>query len=187
MSTLARSASKWDLTQDMDQISACLAEGIDSLKTIWRAPTSARNLLFVGERTFTPPLLALRASVRIAYNHPMPNVFLLSNDLMTTSRIQGAAVGAGVNVILAMNVDALRERLTSATDEKKPLIVVDLQTHGIDWADALRELTTLGRVLAFGPHVWKEQLDLARQTGCDFVLTNGEFYSQMSRWLSDPT
>jgi hypothetical protein len=114
----------------------------------------------------------------------MPTVYLLSNDLMTTSRIQGAAAGSGVNVVQAMNTETLRERITAAADESRPLIIVDLQARGVDWSETLRELTTLGRVLAFGPHVWKEQLDLARNAGCDIVLTNGEFYGGLGHWLS---
>ncbi len=117
----------------------------------------------------------------------MPNVYLLSEDLMTTSRIQGAAAGAGVEVVQAFNVDSMLQRLSAGADEARPLIIVDLQARGVDWTDSLRQLTSIGRVLAFGPHVWKEQLDMAREAGCDRVLTNGEFYSQIGRWLSSPS
>ncbi len=117
----------------------------------------------------------------------MPNVYLLSDDLMTTSRIQGAAAGAGVDVVHAFNVESLLQRLSVAAGEAQPLIVVDLQARGVEWADALQKLTSLGRVLAFGPHVWKEQLDLARDAGCDPVLTNGEFYGRLGQWLTSDT
>ena len=81
---------------------------------------------------------------------------------------------------------AIEEPLLAYAVESAPslIIVVDLQARGVEWADALQSLTKLGRVLAFGPHVWKEQLDLARDAGCDHVLTNGEFYGRLGHWLS---
>jgi hypothetical protein len=115
----------------------------------------------------------------------MARVILLSDDLMTTSRVRGA--GPGIDVKHAGSLDGLMESLATpaATDGDRPLIVLDLQTRGIDWASALGRLKPLGRLLAFGPHVWKEQLELARRSGCDLVLTNGEFYGQLNRWLSE--
>jgi hypothetical protein len=117
-----------------------------------------------------------------AYDVIMPKVFLLSDDLMTTSRVRGA--GPGIDVRHAGSLDSLAELLESEAAGGRPLIVLDLQTRGIDWASAIGNLKPLGRLLAFGPHVWQEQLNLARQSGCDLVLTNGEFYGRLDRWLS---
>lgn len=112
-------------------------------------------------------------------------VFLLSDDLMTTSRIRGAA-GDGVEVLNAASLDGLNELLavSPSADQPRPLVILDLQTRGIDWEIAIAGLKAHARLLAFGPHVWKEQLVLARQAGCDEVLTNGEFYSQLASRLA---
>ncbi len=121
-------------------------------------------------------------------------MLLLSDDLMTTSRVQGAAAGAGVELTTVGNLAALLQRLVpshvengnASRDESTPLpfVLIDLQTRNVNWATALAELKPLARLLVFGPHVWKEPLEIARQAGCDHVLTNGEFFGNMSKWLT---
>lgn len=121
-----------------------------------------------------------------------PFVFLLTDDLMTASRVQGAAAGSGVAITTVGGVSALLEMLTSSNAEieashnqsPRPFILIDLQTRNVDWAASLAELKSQARLLVFGPHVWKEPLELARQAGCDHVLTNGEFFANVEKWLT---
>lgn len=120
-------------------------------------------------------------------------LFLLSDDLMTTSRVQGAAAGANVKLATVGSLAALLQSVAPATDDggpasrdectPLPFVLIDLQTRNVDWVKALSELKHLARVLVFGPHVWKEPLEIARRAGCDYVLTNGEFFGDMARWL----
>lgn len=119
-------------------------------------------------------------------------ILLVSPDLMATSRIAG----------LCREANATLATLRSLTDPPPigpfDLALLDLQALADDPAVIVarsRSVVTAqnqadGRqamVVAFGPHVAKERLELARDAGADDAVSRGEllggFAGLLRRWL----
>ena len=102
---------------------------------------------------------------------------LLSNDLMTQSKISGALAAGDVQFQSASGVAPLLE----AADDQC-VVVLDLAMSGYDPADVVLRLKKLPRppkaILAFGPHVQEARLKAASDAGCEGVFARGQFYSR---------
>ena len=48
---------------------------------------------------------------------------------------------------------------------------------------SIREAVSTVRVIAIAPHVHTEKIKNARESGCDEVLTKGQFHSTMQDWF----
>jgi CheY-like chemotaxis protein len=111
------------------------------------------------------------------------DVVLLANDLMVTSRIQGAASRVGARVHSVMNSAAAIER---CHETNARLVVIDLSTPAVQ-LDFVRELKSDEprsiQIVAFGPHVHEDRLQAAREAGCDIVLSRGQFFSSIDTVL----
>ena len=108
---------------------------------------------------------------------------LLTTDLMTASKAQGAAMRAGCTLRTAANVDVL---LAQAAEPGCRLVILDLGTPGLDPAELvprLRSLESRPTILAFGPHVHEARLQAAIQAGCDLVISRGQFHAQAEEIL----
>ena len=107
-------------------------------------------------------------------------ICVLSMDLMFPSRIRAAAAQQGVELAVAMSPAALEDRLAEGTC---PLLIVDLAASHVDMSEFVptikKQEHAPGAILAVGPHVQEESLRAAIEAGCDLVLTNGQFHSQM--------
>ncbi len=128
----------------------------------------------------------------MADDQPALRVLLVSPDLMATSRIAG----------LCREADASLETLRSLADSPHggphDLVLLDLQTIAEDPAVIVARARTLVcqqgtgngkrecQIIAFGPHVAKDRLALARDAGADDVVSRGEllgaFPALLRRW-----
>lgn len=110
----------------------------------------------------------------------------LSTDLMLMSQLAGAAQRAGATVDTVANLESLIERVRQ---NAASLVLIDLATPALDVELAVAQLRALPQpptILAFGPHVQGARLELARQAGCDRVISRGQFHAQMEAILRDP-
>lgn len=109
---------------------------------------------------------------------------LLSADLMVVSRVQGTAAQRGAVVSSVANAMAALE---CCVTEHADLLLVDLTTPALDVSQLVTQLKTAmsqpPRIVAFGPHVHEARLDVARQAGCDEVVSRGQFFSQVDAIL----
>src|SRR5688572_7330348 len=100
------------------------------------------------------------------------NVVLLSNDLMTQSKVGDACRSAGCEFKAAPTVDRLIESVSEST-----IVVLDLAMQNYDVADVITKLRSLQAavraILAFGPHVHEARLQAATDAGCDAVFARG--------------
>jgi CheY-like chemotaxis protein len=122
---------------------------------------------------------------------PGPFGLLLSDDLIFTSRIVGAARARGLEVRAARSAEALLEQ---ARRRPPGGVLIDLSNPGLDLPELLRRLGEAcappPRVMAYGSHVEAETLRAARAAGCDPVLPRSKFVEdlerELPRWLGAP-
>jgi CheY-like chemotaxis protein len=112
-------------------------------------------------------------------------IIFLTNDLVFSSRVAGAAARNRLSLQTAVSAAALIELTTSA--DARPLVLLDLNAPGVDPAQvvpALRALADPPRaIIAYGPHVHEKRLSAAKGAGCEEVLTRGQFSAQMDEVL----
>jgi CheY-like chemotaxis protein len=124
-------------------------------------------------------------------NENPPLGLLLSDDLIFTSRITGAARGLGLFVRQARSSEAL---LALARQQVPGGVLIDLANPGLDLPELLRRLaevcTPMPCVMAYGSHVDTETLRAARAAGCHPVLPRSKFVddlaTELPRWLGSP-
>jgi len=112
-------------------------------------------------------------------------LILLSQDLMISARIAGAARQQGLTVITVTDHDAT---VVAAREDESHLLFVDLRLPGL----RLSPLVTAVRgcremhlpILACGPHVHEANLAAAREAGCDAVVTRGQFDREAEQLLA---
>jgi DNA-binding response OmpR family regulator len=115
-------------------------------------------------------------------------ILLVSPDLMATSRLASLCREAGATL------ETLRSLADSPHGGPPNVVLLDLQTLPEDPA----VVVTRGRamaagmeatVVAFGPHVARERLELARDAGADDVVSRGEllggFPGLLRRWRGE--
>jgi CheY-like chemotaxis protein len=110
--------------------------------------------------------------------------YLLSDDLIFTSRIAGTARDLGLTVKQARSVEALDALLRQETPA---CVLVDLANPGLAVPELIRRLGEVGpprpRVVAYGSHVDAAGLRAAREAGCDLVLPRSKFVEDLPREL----
>lgn len=114
--------------------------------------------------------------------------FLLSDDLIFSSRITGTARAHGGTLTVFRDAEKLLDN-PSATPVA---IILDLHNATLDlpvFLAKLREnLLPIPMVIAYGSHVDAERLRAARADGCDLVLPRSAFVDRLetdlSKWLS---
>ena len=111
---------------------------------------------------------------------PARRILLVSSDLMASSRLTGVASGLGDTL------DVRASLAVAAADAPYDVVLIDIQScpdpataiaHGRQAAGAA------GRVVAFGPHVWKDRLDAAVAAGADAAATRGEVMEGLAALL----
>jgi DNA-binding NarL/FixJ family response regulator len=120
---------------------------------------------------------------------PSPGL-LLSDDLIFTSRITGAARALGLEV---RQVRALNRLVESVQQAGARCVILDLAFPGLDLPDLMRRLGELDappRVVAYGSHVDAASLSAARAAGCRPTLPRSKFVEDLARdlpqWLAGP-
>ena len=102
-------------------------------------------------------------------------VLLVSADLMVASELEGVARREGatwrqirpdqpINQLTSVNLAVID--LAALTVDQLKMLVNTMQDHGIF-------------TLAFGAHVQAQRLALARQMGCDRVVTRGSISAEL--------
>ena len=102
------------------------------------------------------------------------SAILLTNDLMVSSQLSGAAERAGVKLITVGSPDALIEQASGCR-----LVIFDLNQPGLELASLVPRLKACQpppTLLAFGSHVHEALLSWAAAAGCDRVVTRGQFH-----------
>ncbi|MET0552155.1 MAG: hypothetical protein ABW221_03900 [Vicinamibacteria bacterium] len=109
------------------------------------------------------------------------------DDLMFVSRIRESAKASGADVRTVRNVEALR----AAVREGAALVLLDLDSQRLPWADALRALSSepdlAGAVsVGFVGHANETAIRTAREAGCTQVLARGAFVQRLPELLAAP-
>jgi CheY-like chemotaxis protein len=107
---------------------------------------------------------------------------MLSDDLLFTSRVVGAAESLGLVLKTAKTAAAL-ERGT----ENLACVLVDVHLPGLDLPSvvrAIRDKHPRCRIVGYGSHVAADVLKAAREAGCDLVLPRSKFVEDLNRDLS---
>jgi CheY-like chemotaxis protein len=118
--------------------------------------------------------------------NPQAVGYLLSDDLMFTSRITGTAAALGLIMKPVRSLDALEALVQKQT----PLcLLIDLTVAGPGLGDFMQRLREAGsplpRVVAYGSHVDSATLRAARELGCDPVLPRSKFVEELPRSLRE--
>jgi CheY-like chemotaxis protein len=112
--------------------------------------------------------------------------FLLSDDLMFTSRVTGTARDLGLTIKPARSSEIL-EKL--AQQQAPSCVIVDLANPGLNLIDLIGQLRAacgiMPRIVAYGSHVDAAGLQAARAAGCDVVLPRSAFVAELPRKLAD--
>lgn len=107
-------------------------------------------------------------------------ILLVSTDLIAAARLAHAARGLG-------DLLEVESPTTPAAtvDGGYDVVLVDLQSCP-DAALAIgraRGLAPAGRIVAFGPHVWRERLEAAVAAGADEAASRGEVLGSLPALL----
>ena len=108
-----------------------------------------------------------------------PRLVFLSGDLVFAGRVRGVCANHDVRFYFGGNLPD-----DSDPAEATRLVVLDLATRGgltTTLVPQVRERFPQAEVVAYAPHVHKEKLAQAVSAGFDFVLTRGQFDSQLSK------
>ena len=107
-------------------------------------------------------------------------ILVLGQNLFFLPRIQNVADPLGFEVKRAANDAGFWD---SYRGVEPALVLVDLEGDQATWASVVRDLHAQPqprpKIVAFGPHADVAALELARELGCDAVLTKGEFSSNL--------
>ena len=115
----------------------------------------------------------------------MPNnktILVVGQNLFFLPRIQNVAESFGYDVLLTDSVP----RFWDLYDEKNvALVLTDLEGDKDTWSAVIRKIrerpSPVPKVIAFGPHADVATLKVARDLGCDAVLTKGEFINALRK------
>lgn len=105
----------------------------------------------------------------------LPTGFLLADDFLFISRVQGHARALGLDVIAVRTPEIL---LTKAAETKPACVLLDVHVTGTQIAElvpALKRIEPPPRVIGYGSHVAAAALHAAREAGCDQVFPNSKF------------
>jgi DNA-binding NarL/FixJ family response regulator len=116
-----------------------------------------------------------------------PVAFLLSDDLIDTSRIAGAAKARGGCVVSFRETSKLLE---AAQQHPPASIIVDLHFPRLVLDELVRHLAGLQPrplLVGYGSHVDAARLKEARRNGCDVVMPRSQIFEELEErigaWL----
>jgi CheY-like chemotaxis protein len=120
--------------------------------------------------------------IYLSHGYHFMNALLLSNDLMTQSKVSDACRIAGFEFKAAPTMERLIESVTESA-----IVILDLAMPNYDVAALVSQLHSLpaapGAILAFGPHVHEARLQAAADAGCDAIFARGQFFAQTAAIL----
>ncbi len=112
----------------------------------------------------------------------MSTVVLLSSDLLLQSQVTSKASATGAEMPVASTAT-----MKAIVESRRPhAIAIDLASVG-DVAQVVADCKTVAPegclIWAFGPHVGVARLSAAREAGCDWVTSRGDFLQRISERL----
>lgn len=109
-------------------------------------------------------------------------ILALEKDLFFAVRMRDTLRRYDMEVVIARTLSAFIERLTvgDEADERAALVIVNIASKGVDWAEAIRQARAQHYpVLAFGSHMDLDARAVALQAGAQRVVANSKFASDM--------
>jgi DNA-binding NarL/FixJ family response regulator len=121
-------------------------------------------------------------------NPDQPVGYLLSDDLMFSSRI------AGTGRDLGFDIRAFRSPAVLLEAEPSPrCVIVDLANPGLQITELVAHFKNLdppATIIAYGSHVDTATLQKARDAGCDIVWPRSKFVQELPaalpQWFTKP-
>ncbi len=109
------------------------------------------------------------------------SILALEKDLFFAVKIRDTLQHHGMMVTIARSLSIFEQRLTPATEDELPaLVIINISIAGIDWESAIRLARTRQLpVLAFGSHMDLEARRKALAAGAHKVVANSKFASDM--------
>ncbi len=113
-------------------------------------------------------------------------ILLFSSDLMMAATARSFAQQ---NSVPLQQTNSLEQALEIISEHRPQLLMVDLQTPGLDIAELGRRVGELSDsvaplTLAYAQHVNVDKLEAGKQAGFDQVLTRGQINSQMGKIIA---
>lgn len=107
---------------------------------------------------------------------------------MFRSKVEVAAQALGTEITYVRDASEIIEQLRMGTPD---LILLDLNAAKLHPLDTLATLRQNGAfealpIVAYAGHTQTGLLEQARQLGCTFVLTNGQFAAKLPELLKGP-
>ncbi len=117
-------------------------------------------------------------------NNYQPTGFLLSDDMIFTSRITGVADYYKLNLKVVPSAERLQDE---APDVNPSCVILDVHNPGLQIDDLVKHLRenydSSLFILGYGSHVAADVLKAARQAGCDLVLPRSKFVEDLPNEL----
>ncbi len=108
-------------------------------------------------------------------------ILLISEDLMMSSTVSAAVRAEGGTFRFVGSVERANVKLEGSDCE---LLLVDLQTAGLDW-DALTKLVDgVGRAIGYAQHVNVDILKRGRTLSFENVLTRGQMHMSVGEIIA---
>lgn len=107
-----------------------------------------------------------------------PVVYLLSKDLLDSSKTIASARAAGLTVKHFRTPQLLLAALT----QRPALMILDLQVSGLNLAEILDPSI---RSIGYGSHVDSARLHSARQAGCEIVMPRSQYFEEMPAKITE--
>lgn len=109
-------------------------------------------------------------------------ILVITADLMATSRMAGMGGATGATI------EILGSTAGTPQGASYDVVLLDLQSLAGDVAPAVTRAREFGgptaRVVAYGPHVWKDKLDAAVAAGADEAVSRGEIMGGLATLLA---
>jgi predicted metal-dependent hydrolase len=112
-------------------------------------------------------------------------IVALVEDVFFQEPIKTAGRALGYHVAFVQAAPADGDIVAYLVGQQPVLILVDLNEKAVDWriwVSAAKRSPATRRIpiIAFGPHTQKDLFDQARKAGCDLVVSNGVFKSDIA-------
>jgi DNA-binding NarL/FixJ family response regulator len=108
--------------------------------------------------------------------------YLLSDDLLFTSRVTGTARALGAEIRTARSAEQLANLMAAQAPR---CVLVDLNNPSLSITDLLRSMPEPRPfVVGYGSHVDTATLNGAKRAGCDLVLPRSKFVDELPRSLA---
>lgn len=108
------------------------------------------------------------------------HILALEKDLFFAVKIRDTLRHHAMEVQTARTLAAFEQGLARNGAERPALVIVNIATRGVDWAEAIRRARENGYpVLAFGSHMDLDARAQALAAGAQRVVANSKFASDM--------